>query len=68
MGYNGEPASATDGEEEHERIRVFEAVNERWDPLANDGSSVSSYGRTDVWAFDVAKVTAKWVKHKRRQA
>jgi nitroimidazol reductase NimA-like FMN-containing flavoprotein (pyridoxamine 5'-phosphate oxidase superfamily) len=51
-----------------ERVRIFEAINERWDPLANDGSSVSSYPRTDVWAFDVEKLTAKWVNHKRRRA
>ncbi len=53
--------------DEAERIRVFEAVNERWDPLANDGSSVGSYALTDAWALDVEKLTAKWVNHVRRQ-
>ncbi len=53
--------------DEAERVGVFEAINERWDPLANDGSSVGSYARTDVWALDVEKATAKWVNHVRRQ-
>ncbi len=54
--------------DEAERARIFELINERWDPLANDGSSVSSYPRTDAWAFDVEKLTAKYVNHKKKQA
>lgn len=52
----------------NERADIFEAVMVRWDPLSNDGSQEKSYPKTDVWAFDVEKVTAKWVNHRHRQA